>query len=155
MKDKDITRTPVVSGHSVKKTIRLSAETAATIKELGSSPLNWSGGVNDVAYRYKLLINDNLPALTQYEEIAINKALKNHKIEHKEVEDRVKSLHVHVINAMSRDTEVATLLGKDYDMDAETFLKSKQSSLFSKKVKCWNFSQRMAVLHKAMAHVSK
>lgn len=149
MKENDVATRK--QAHGIKKTVRLTADTAKAIREVGGPEVNWSAGVNSIVDRYKLLIKHNLPALKQYEEIAIAKVFKNHVLKRNDMEAEILLFHSHISNALTEQPDIVELLGKDYDMSGDSFLASDHHRIFLKKIKCWSFSEKMAVLHKAMS----
>lgn len=141
--------------HGIKKTVRLTADTAKAIREVSGTEVNWSAGVNHIVNRYQLLIKNNLPALKQFEEVAIAKVFKNHLLQREDMEAEILLFHSHISNALTEQPEIVELLGKDYDMSGDEFLVSDHHRIFLKKIKCWSFSEKMAVLHEAMGYWTK
>lgn len=130
---------------STKKSVRLSAESVAVIKEISQNEINYNGAINNIIERYKLVTAKSLPPLSEYERLAIAQAYNGHWVALEYIEREVDMLPWQLDQAIQYDGNVGELLDQG-GTDAQEFMQ---------RVKAWGFAEKMAVLHNAVAFWSQ
>ena len=144
----------VIMSESVKKSVRLNADTVEIIRETSQhSEVNWSGSINNIANRYSLLMQDLLPDMTEKEKMVLVAAYNGHAIDNTNIEREVKMFHWQIGEALKYDSNMAELLCDDADEAINNEVKNgDRAKAFYTKVEGWSFSQRLAALHFATSY---
>ena len=153
MKDFDVAKKNDAS--SIKKTIRISAASVDVLRQIDGGIVNWASSVNSAVERYELLITNSMPNVKQHEEMVLNTIFKPASQPGLNIEDTINSFHATVRSALEEDREIAAVLADEGGMSVEQFLKSDVFRVFMKKVKCWSFAEKMAILHQSSAYNAK
>lgn len=121
---------------TIKKSVRLSDLTidqCASLADRGE--INWSGSLNQIAERYALFCEFNLPKITHFEKLAICETYKGYWFDNNiELE----------LRAMDRNLSWAV----QHDQDFDKLLKQGGSPKdeFLKRAKAWTMPERLAVV---------
>ena len=133
---------------SVKKSVRLTAETIEAIRQVSQgNEINWSGSINDISSRYLLFVDNNLPTLTENEKLALATGFNGKLFDPKNLKREVEMLAFHIGASIENDGQVAEFLWRDSELDLDAFLKSDALDNFYQRVKRWTTSERLAVIH--------
>ncbi len=122
---------------SVKKSVRLTAETVKTLRAVNKDPgMNWSGSINDLARNYRFFVEANLPELSDNELLAFQMTYNGY-IPNPNIEEETRILPWNISEGWQYDEQIKNLFNEDEIAD------------FLKKINGWGFSERLAVIYKA------
>lgn len=126
---------------AVKKSVRLSDHTIKACQSLSAyGDINWSGSINQIAERYSLFCEQNLPDLKQCEIYALVQAYNGY-IYSNDVMLEIKSMDWQIAEAIQYDPNVVENLTSG-DIDPVEFIN---------RSKAWSIAERLAVLAKVQA----
>lgn len=127
-----------MSSLSIQKSIRLSAKAVEVICEVSQDKVNYSGSINSLIERYRLMVDRDLPTLTKSERLAVTQAYNEHNVPLHDIEREVDILPLQVAHAYQNDARVKAFFEQDDGFDIERFIN---------RIHGWGFGQKMAVLH--------
>lgn len=123
---------------SIKKSVRLSEETASILHKLTiSGETNWSGSINAMAEQYKIFAEENLPTLSDKQKLAFYCAYNGY-MPHPNISEEIKMLSWNISEGYQYDEQIRDALGS-----------SDNASEFINIVNGWSDSQKLAVIFMA------
>lgn len=136
-----------MSSPSIQKSVRLSAKAVRVIHEVSQDEVNYSGSINSLIERYRLMVDRDLPTLTKSERLAVAQAYNERIVPLHDIEREIDILPMQVAHAYQADEHVKSFLERDGDgFDIERFVA---------RIHKWSFGERMAVLHHTLTTWNK
>lgn len=125
---------------AVKKSVRLVDETIELCKALTiTGDVNWSGSINAMAEQYKVMIDENMPELSENEKNAF-RCVFNGYMPSGNLDQEIRLLSWHISE------------GYQYDEQVRDFIGSEEAAVgLIERVKGWSKSQCLAVMYDARA----
>lgn len=123
---------------AIKKSVRLVDGTIGVCKALTlSGEINWSGSINAMAEQFKVMIDENMPDLSEKEKMAF-RCVFNGYAPSENLDQEIRLLSWHLSEGYECDEQVRDFLGDKEDAVA-----------FIDRVKSWSKSQCLAVMYDA------
>lgn len=124
----------------IKKSVRLTGNTVKLCHELTvTGDVNFSGSLNAMAEQYKMLITDNMPALSDNEKTAFYCAFNGY-MPNPDLEQELKLLSWHISQGYQYDEQIRDLLTEQQAID------------LIERCKSWSTSEKLAVIYSSRAY---
>jgi hypothetical protein len=126
---------------SLRKSVRLVDATARLCHEFTDlGDVNWSGSLNSIAAYLKLMLDENMPVLSESEKLAFVAALNGH-MPNPNLETELELLPCSISEGYKCDGDITAIID-DSDTDVSEFVA---------RIESWSKSQRLAAIYMARA----